>query len=185
MYQDPATGLRTFDIANNAKWPTASEAKQRKALANRETLGENLRLLYVALTRAEHGTLLWWSRTEGSDMTGLAHVLFAREQGEIDADRFSEYGARLPDDADALGRSETGFSTFMDLLRADLAAAVRDAARGRADPEQMRFIAARPLDAWGEVWQGLTRLQDETEHLNLDTRQALIEGLGLLSGKMR
>jgi len=87
--------------------------------------------------------------------------------------------------ADALGRSETGFSTFMDLLRADLAAAVRDAARGRADPEQMRFIAARPLDAWGEVWQGLTRLQDETEHLNLDKRQALIEGLGLLSGKMR
>ena len=36
--------------------------------------------------------------------------------------------------ADALGRSETGFSTFMDLLRAGLAAAVRDAVRGRADP---------------------------------------------------
>jgi DNA polymerase-3 subunit delta' len=92
---------------------------------------------------------------------------------------------RALDVADALGRSETGFSTFMDLLRADLAAAVRDAARGRADPDQMRFVGMRPLDAWGEVWQGLTRLQDETEHLNLDKRQALIEGLGLLSGKMR
>jgi DNA polymerase III subunit delta' len=85
--------------------------------------------------------------------------------------------------ADALGRSETGFSTFMDLLRADLAAAVRDAARGLADPEQMRFIAVRPLDAWGEVWHGLTRLQDETERFALDKRQALIEGLGMLSGK--
>ena len=82
--------------------------------------------------------------------------------------------------ADALGRSETGFSTFMDLLRADLAAAVRDAVRGRADPEQMRVASVRPLDAWGEVWQGLTRLQDETERFALDKRQALIEGLGLL-----
>jgi hypothetical protein len=39
------------------------------------------------------------------------------------------------------------------------------------------------LDAWGEVWHGLTELQDETERANLDKRQALIEGLGLLSGK--
>ena len=120
MYQDPATGLRTFDIANNTKWPTASEAKQRKALANRETLGENLRLLYVALTRAEHGTLLWWSRTEGSDMTGLAHVLFAREQGKIDADRFSEYGARLPDDADARGLLQEAFAASGDAVAVSL-----------------------------------------------------------------
>ena len=120
-------------------------------------------------------------------------LLLAEEEGLKIAALVDRVFADLPnlppmralDVADALGRSETGFSTFMDLLRADLAAAVRDAARGRADPEQMRFIAARPLDAWGEVWQGLTRLQDETEHLNLDKRQALIEGLGLLSGKMR
>jgi DNA polymerase-3 subunit delta' len=73
----------------------------------------------------------------------------------------------------------------MDLLRADLAAAVRDAARGQADPDQMRFVGMRRLDAWGEVWHGLTRLQDETERFALDKRQALIEGLGLLSGKMQ
>jgi DNA polymerase-3 subunit delta' len=87
--------------------------------------------------------------------------------------------------ADTLVRREGGFSTFMDLLRADLAAAVRDAARGQADPDQMRFVGTRPLDAWGEVWQGLTRLQDETERFALDKRQALIEGLGLLAGRMQ
>jgi DNA polymerase-3 subunit delta' len=87
--------------------------------------------------------------------------------------------------ADALGRSETGFSTFMDLLRADLSAAVREAARGRANPAQARFVGSRPLDAWGEVWQGLTQIQNDTERFALDKRQALIEGLGLLSaGKM-
>jgi DNA polymerase-3 subunit delta' len=84
--------------------------------------------------------------------------------------------------ADFLGRSETGFSTFMDLVRAGVAAAVRDSVRGRADPDQQRLVALRPLDAWGELWQGLTRLQDETERFALDKRQAIVAGIGMLSG---
>ncbi|HEY0181619.1 MAG TPA: DNA polymerase III subunit delta' [Rhodopila sp.] len=84
--------------------------------------------------------------------------------------------------ADFLGRSETGFSTFMDLMRAGVAAAVREAVRGRADPDQQRLVALRPLDAWGELWQGLTRLQDETERFALDKRQAIVAGIGMLSG---
>jgi DNA polymerase III subunit delta' len=84
--------------------------------------------------------------------------------------------------ADLLGRSETGFSTFMDLARAGVAAAVRESVRGRADPEQQRIVALRPLDAWGELWQGLTRLQDETERFSLDKRQAIVAGIGMLSG---
>ncbi len=120
-------------------------------------------------------------------------LLLAEEEGLKIAALVDKVFADLPnlppvralDVADALGRSETGFSTFMDLLRADLAAAVRDAARGQADPEQMRFVRMRPLDAWGEVWHGLTRLQDETERFALDKRQALIESLGLLAGKMQ
>jgi DNA polymerase-3 subunit delta' len=84
--------------------------------------------------------------------------------------------------ADFLGRSETGFSTFMDLVRAGVASAVRDSVRGRADPDQQRLVALRPLDAWGELWQGLTRLQDETERFALDKRQAIVAGIGLLSG---
>ena len=90
----------------------------------------------------------------------------------------------MDDVADMLGRSDTGFSTFMDLLRAGIAAAVRESVRGRADPEQERVVALRPLDAWGEVWQGLTRLQDETERFSLDKRQAIIAGLSLLSEKI-
>ncbi len=85
--------------------------------------------------------------------------------------------------ADALGRSETGFSTFMDLLRAGLAAAMREVARGRADPDQERLVALRPLDAWGEVWHALTRLQDDTERFALDKRQAIVAGLSLLGGQ--
>jgi DNA polymerase-3 subunit delta' len=85
--------------------------------------------------------------------------------------------------ADKIGRDEDAFSTFMDLLRAGLAAAVRDAARGRADPDQSRLLGTRPLDAWVDVWHALTRLQDETEGAHLDKRQALVEGFALLAGK--
>jgi DNA polymerase III subunit delta' len=84
--------------------------------------------------------------------------------------------------ADALGRGETGFSMFMDLMRAGLAAAVRETVRGRADPDQQRLVALRPLDAWGDLWQGLTKLQDDTERFALDKRQAIVAGIGMLAG---
>ena len=82
--------------------------------------------------------------------------------------------------ADTISRGEGAFTTFMDLLRASVTAAVRDSVRGRADSDQMRLVATRPLDAWGEVWDALTRLQNETERFNLDKRQAIVAGLGLL-----
>ena len=84
--------------------------------------------------------------------------------------------------AEKLGRDEDAFSNFMDLLRAGVAAAVRDAARSRANPDQIRMLGTRPLEAWVDVWHALTRLQDETEGAYLDKRQAIVTGLGLLAG---
>lgn len=92
--------------------------------------------------------------------------------------------SRGHDVADALGRSETGFRLFTDQLIAGIGALVRDTVRGRADPEQQRLIAIRPLEAWGELWQGLLRLQDETERFALDKRQALVSCVGMLIGRM-
>jgi DNA polymerase III subunit delta' len=85
--------------------------------------------------------------------------------------------------ADALGRDEDAFSTFMDLTRAGIAAAVRAAARGRADPDQTRLVGARPLKDWVDVWQGLSHLQHETEAFHLDRRQAILAGCALLAGR--
>ena len=84
--------------------------------------------------------------------------------------------------ADFLGRGETGFSTFMDLMRAGVASAVRETVRGQADPDQSRLMALRPAGAWDEVWQGLTRLQRETEQFALDKRQAIVAGIGMVTG---
>lgn len=87
--------------------------------------------------------------------------------------------ARAHTVADALGRSETAFETFMDLLRHALGRAVRQAARGSASAAGTR-LAARPLAAWGDVWHALGRIEAETEGFHLDKRQAVVAGLRLL-----
>ena len=82
--------------------------------------------------------------------------------------------------ADALGRSDGAFATFMELLQNALGTAVRNAARGSADPSEARIAGLRPLAAWGDVWHALGELRDETEHFHLDKRQAVVTGLRLL-----
>ncbi|MGZ8752610.1 MAG: UvrD-helicase domain-containing protein, partial [Acidimicrobiia bacterium] len=105
IYQDPDHRRRTIDVAWNENWPTAKDAKARRDLAAEEAAGQGLRLMYVALTRAQHQTLVWWTRSTGSDITGLARVLFARDDaGRIDPVAFAKPKVQLPDDADAAGR---------------------------------------------------------------------------------
>jgi exodeoxyribonuclease V beta subunit len=116
VFQDPDTGRRTFDIANDEAWPTKGDARTRKALANDEALGENLRLLYVALTRAQHQTLVWWTRALGSEITGLARVLFARDGGAIDPAHFSAPKVVLPGDDDVRAALDLVFAPAGDAV---------------------------------------------------------------------
>ena len=137
-------------------------------------LSDDERLRLITLSEGSPGRALGLAQAEGIKIAALVDEVLAALP-DLPATR--AYAL-----ADTLLRGETGFSTFMDMLRAGLAAAVREAARGRADPEQVRIAALRPLDAWVEVWQALSKLQDETEWFNLDKRQALVAGLGMLNG---
>ena len=102
-YQDPETGERALDLAGGSSWPDKEGAAARSQLARREDGGEHLRLLYVALTRARHQTLVWWGRAQGSEKSCLARMLFARdEQGQIDPDAYLGARVALPEDDDAL-----------------------------------------------------------------------------------
>jgi DNA polymerase III subunit delta' len=137
-------------------------------------LSEDERLRLTTLAEGSPGRALKLADAEGLKIAALVDEVLAALPD------FSSTRAYAL--ADTLLRGESGFSTFMDMLRAGLAAAVREAVRGRADPEQARIAALRSPDAWVEVWQALSRLQDETEWVNLDKRQALVAGLGMLSG---
>jgi DNA polymerase III subunit delta' len=136
-------------------------------------LGTQERGRLITLAEGSPGRAMMLAQDEGLKIAALVDRLLS-DLPAVPASRGYEI-------ADFLGRSETGFSTFMDLVRAGVSAAVRESVRGRADPDQQRLVASRPLDAWGEVWQGLTRLQDETERFALDKRQAIVAGIGMLS----
>lgn len=148
------------------------------------TLTELLRRYAPALPQEEADRLATLS--EGSIGRGLQ---LAEGGGLSAADLVGRVLDALPapshalayDIADSLGRTEDAFATFMELLRAAIAGAVRETARGRPDPEQTRLIGLRPLDAWVEIWQGLGALQAETENFYLDKRQAIANTVALLA----
>lgn len=141
-------------------------------------LDDDARARLALLAEGSPGRALALAAQGGLGIAELVGKVLDEVPG-MSSERAMERGHAL---ADAIGRNEDGFSTFMDLLRADLSAAVRDAARGRADPDQARVLGTRGLDTWVDVWRGLTHLQDETERLYLDKRQAIVTGMGLLSG---
>ena len=138
--------------------------------------GADERSRLVTVAEGSPGRALLLAQEEGLAIAGLVDEVLAALPGLKPTRAYAV--------ADTLARGETAFTNFMDLLRAGIAAAVRDVVRGRGDEEQSRLVALRPLDAWGDVWHALTRLQDETERFNLDKRQAVVAGLGMLSGNM-
>ncbi len=130
---------------------------------------EDERARLIALAEGSPGRALLLREAHGLELAGLVDAVLAK---------LPELPGAGWDVADKLARD--GFSIFMDLLRGAIAAAVRAGARGRADPEQARLLGLHSLEAWGDVWQALTQLQEETERFALDRRQAVLSGLRLL-----
>ncbi len=101
-YVDPDLGDRVVDLTGGRPWPDVASGKNRSALAAEEAMGEQLRLLYVALTRAQHQTVVWWANASGSERTALAHMLFSRVDGVIEPDLYQARKAVVPPEEDVL-----------------------------------------------------------------------------------
>jgi exodeoxyribonuclease V beta subunit len=128
IYQDPDTGQRTVDVTNGAAWPDRAAGAGRKALAVEEATGESLRVLYVALTRAQHRTSVWWSRAGSNDGTALGRLLFGRDaDGRLDPALLTGNRVPMPDDALALAQLAPVFASAGD-------AVALAPVRGRAEP---------------------------------------------------
>jgi exodeoxyribonuclease V beta subunit len=75
-YHDP-DGTRMVDVAAaGPSWPAHEQAH----LA--EEAGEELRDLYVALTRAQSQVVTWWAPTANTQHGGLHRLLFGRQPGQ-------------------------------------------------------------------------------------------------------
>jgi exodeoxyribonuclease V beta subunit len=97
-YHRPDDATRAHDVAQGKEWPDRPGAAARLALMEREWVGESLRLLYVALTRAKHQVVLWWAPVTGAERTGLSRVLFGRTGGGVDPSCFVADPVTLPVD---------------------------------------------------------------------------------------
>jgi exodeoxyribonuclease V beta subunit len=90
-------GVRTLDVACYGS--AYQDHLQRYKL---EEQGEDLRLLYVAMTRARHQCVLWWAGTWQGRDTALSRLVFAREaDGTV-----RPFGSAPPADDEAFARFE-------------------------------------------------------------------------------
>ena len=72
----PGSGSsRRLDVTGRERSPSYEAHRQ---LACDEQRGEDLRLLYVALTRARHQAVVWWVRTRDSRTSSLGRLLMRR-----------------------------------------------------------------------------------------------------------
>ncbi len=69
--------------------------EEARALAEREALAENLRLAYVAVTRAEHRCTVVWGNVNGGEGSGLAYLLHQPTALAPGADRTAAVRARV------------------------------------------------------------------------------------------
>ena len=90
-------GVRTIDVGlSGPQWK--GHVKQNLD----EQRGEDLRLAYVALTRAKHQAVVWWAGSYSSRDSALSRLLFARDaEGNV-----ATSGAAVPTDAAATDRFE-------------------------------------------------------------------------------
>ncbi len=90
-----ADGRRTIDVGlSGPQW--RGHVKQNLD----EQRGEDLRLAYVALTRAKHQAVVWWAGSFSSRDSALSRLLFARD----DEGNVATSGAAVPTDSVATER---------------------------------------------------------------------------------
>ena len=90
VFHDPSqANRRTIDVAHEG-----NEFNKHQKLELEEGRGEDLRLLYVALTRARHQAIVWWAGAMDSQHSPLARLLFDRDTDGL----VPPYGAKVRSD---------------------------------------------------------------------------------------
>jgi len=90
-----ADGVRTIDVGlDGPQWDEHTQ------LHTEEQRGEDLRLAYVALTRAKHQAVVWWAGSWDSQHSALSRLLFSRD----DEGNVASAGDGVPTDSEASER---------------------------------------------------------------------------------
>ena len=138
MFHDPADdNRRTIDVGLEG-----NSFAQHQKMELEEARGEDLRLLYVALTRARHQAVLWWAGAYDSQHSPLARLLFDRDaQGVV-----GPYGAKTRPDA-AVESALAGLGPCVSVERVGTPSANRWEEGDEVPPQLEAAVFDRTLDA--------------------------------------
>jgi exodeoxyribonuclease V beta subunit len=137
VFHDPANdNKRTIDVGHDG-----NDYARHKRLELEEGRGEDLRLLYVALTRARHQAVLWWAGVQDSQHSPLARLLFDRDPNGV----VPPYGAAARNDAEVVQAAEN-LGDHLAVERVGPVADVRWQHAGDDPPALAAAVFARPLD---------------------------------------
>ncbi len=154
MFHDPTNAnKRTIDVGHQG-----NDFARHQKMEIEEGRGEDLRLLYVALTRARHQAVLWWAGASDSQHSPLARLLFDRDASGL----VPPYGAAARSDAavEAAGRA-LGPRVAVERVAPPSSAQWHPQAEPAPELEAAHF--ARPLDAeWRRAsYSSITRAAHE------------------------
>jgi exodeoxyribonuclease V beta subunit len=81
LFHDPDNdGQRTLDVGClDESGPAQRRYKDHREAATAEQRGEDIRLMYVALTRARHQVVAWWGRADQCRHSPLGRLLLCRD----------------------------------------------------------------------------------------------------------
>ena len=166
VFHDPDNGNeRTIDVGHQG---AGFDAHQKLEIV--EARGEDLRLLYVALTRAQHLAMLWWVGAHESEHSPLSRLLFDRDaQGVV-----SPYARKRHGDADVAA----AFGALGPLVRVERVAPPADTrwqGAPSAPPQLEAAVFDRLLDvAWRRVsYSGITRALHEQPAIGSEPERVL------------
>jgi exodeoxyribonuclease V beta subunit len=137
FFHDPDAGdERAIDVGmDGPDFP--AHRRQHEA----EQRGEDLRLAYVALTRAQHQAVVWWAGSWDSRHSALGRLVFARDaEGNV-----PPAGTSTPSDADATARFEALAAEAPGCIGVEPATA-RPAAPWSGEPKTVAELTAALFD---------------------------------------
>jgi exodeoxyribonuclease V beta subunit len=149
----PAGDVRCLDIGGEGS-PTHAAAAQQ---GRREAAGDDVRLTYVALTRAQSQVVAWWAPSSDERNGGLSRLLRGRGPGDPVVPDHCD--PRLIDDADALARLRAWSQAGGPVLERSLVASPADVDTDSAPTDlDVRHFHRRIDTAWRRTsYSGLLR----------------------------
>lgn len=150
-FHDPAVTDPRAAIALDLDVDTTSPGKQRSIeLATREARTEQLRLAYVALTRAQHRCIVWWGPFKDASTSALASLLHGGLQAAADG-RLTRGEDRLAaDDIDLVSDLEALVAAAPRAIEVEVVKTLGHGARWEPEPRDAPPLSSRAFDR-GEV----------------------------------